>query len=328
MKLVTTPSQSLLTVAGVIFAVLIVSSLIRLIAVRFTTPEVRRVRLDSLKSWWIIAVVMVGTALVGPVAAAIAFLIAGILAMREFMRLALIAPRSNSALLVYCVVPIQYLIILLQWRLLAALFIPVVVLTLLSAQAIMRNRPEGFLRTIPRLQWGLLISIYFLSHAVMLFTFPESINPVAGTAGLFLYLLVLTETNDIAQALIGRRLTNISSHKIAPHVSPNKAWEGWAGGCVTTVLLACFLAPWLTPFAQPLAIRTASIPYGWAILVGVMVSAVGLIGDLNMSNLKRDAGVKDSGTLLPGQGGMLDRIDSLTFTAPPFYYLVYGVFTS
>jgi phosphatidate cytidylyltransferase len=101
-------------------------------------------------------------------------------------------------------------------------------------------------------------------------------------------------------------------HKIIPKVSPNKTWEGFLGGLATTVGLAALLAPHLTPLSGV-----------ESILAGLLIGCGGFIGDVTISALKRDIGVKDSGSLLPGHGGILDRIDSLTYTAPLLFHFVY-----
>jgi phosphatidate cytidylyltransferase len=153
-----------------------------------------------------------------------------------------------------------------------------------------------------------LLTAYAPGFAVLLFALAPASNPVAGGAGWFLFLMLLTEFDDISQALIGRAL---GKRKISPVVSPHKTWEGFIGGVVLTSMLGALLAPWLTPW-HPAA----------GTIAGLLISLTGYLGDLNISAIKRDCGVKDSGTLLPGQGGMLDRIDSLTFAAPTFYALV------
>ena len=121
-----------------------------------------------------------------------------------------------------------------------------------------------------------------------------------------LFLLLLTELNDVAQYCWGKLL---GKHKISPTVSPNKTMEGFIGGVLTTVPLAMLLAPWLTPFS--------SLD---AVLAGALIAVAGFFGDLSLSALKRDLGIKDSGNLLPGHGGILDRVDSLTYTAPLFFH--------
>ena len=145
----------------------------------------------------------------------------------------------------------------------------------------------------------------------------------AGSVGLFLYLVVLTESNDIAQALWGRKF---GRHAITPRVSPHKTWEGFLLGAGTTVVLSLALAPVLTTLTTcslRLAGRTAHVPYLPAVLAALLVACGGFFGDVTISAIKREVGVKDSGSLLPGMGGILDRIDSLTFTAPLMFYFVY-----
>jgi len=95
-------------------------------------------------------------------------------------------------------------------------------------------------------------------------------------------------------------------------VSPNKTWEGLVGGVVTTVLFAVLLAPYLTPFN-----------FTHAIMTGALIGLFGFIGDVSISAIKRDLGIKDFSSLIPGHGGVLDRVDSLTFTVPLFFHFMH-----
>lgn len=133
----------------------------------------------------------------------------------------------------------------------------------------------------------------YLNHLAYLLMLPDRGNPIAGSAGLVLYLVFLTEINDIGQYIWGKSL---GRHPVTPTVSPNKTWEGLIGGIVTTTGLAIAIAPWLTPF-------------DWihALGVGLIISCAGFIGDVTVSALKRDLGVKDSGNIISGHGGILDR---------------------
>jgi phosphatidate cytidylyltransferase len=106
-------------------------------------------------------------------------------------------------------------------------------------------------------------------------------------------------------------------------LSPHKTWEGLLAGIALTTCMAVVLAPLLTPlakFAIPFGANSLSIPYLPAALAGLLISVSGYFGDLTISGIKRDIDVKDSGTMLPGQGGLLDRVDSLIFASPVFYY--------
>jgi phosphatidate cytidylyltransferase len=101
-------------------------------------------------------------------------------------------------------------------------------------------------------------------------------------------------------------------HKMSPSVSPKKSWEGAAAGFLTSVGVAVGLVPLLgLPLSYPLAA-----------VLGALVGVVGQVGDLAESLLKRQVGVKDSGTLIPGHGGLLDRADSLLFAVPVVYYFL------
>jgi len=142
-----------------------------------------------------------------------------------------------------------------------------------------------------------------------LLVLPVSEGFSAGGAGLVLYLVFLTQFNDVSQFVWGKML---GKHKIIPRVSPNKTWEGFLGGVCTTTLLAMLLSTVLTP-----------LTLGMSAIAGLIISTAGFIGDVTVSALKRDIGVKDSGSLLPGHGGILDRIDSLTYSAPLFFHFIY-----
>lgn len=114
--------------------------------------------------------------------------------------------------------------------------------------------------------------------------------------------VVLTAASDIAAYAVGSRL---GRRKLAPAISPGKTWEGVAGGVVATMVAAV---------AAPLVIDDLSIAL--AVVLGAVIAAVATIGDLSESMVKRSLGVKDLGTLLPGHGGMMDRVDALLFTLP------------
>jgi phosphatidate cytidylyltransferase len=104
--------------------------------------------------------------------------------------------------------------------------------------------------------------------------------------------------------------TAVGRHALAPRISPGKTWEGLVGGTATTFGVAAIAATWLSP------------PFSWtsALVLAAIVSVVTPFGDLAESMIKRDVAAKDSGQLLPGQGGALDIIDELLFAAPVFFY--------
>ena len=101
-----------------------------------------------------------------------------------------------------------------------------------------------------------------------------------------------------------------------PSVSPNKTLEGLAGGIASTTLFAVLLSSLLTPF---------SLLHG--LVIGAVIGVAGFLGDTTISSIKRDIGIKDSSSLIPGHGGILDRIDRLTYTAPLFFHFVWYFYT-
>ncbi|NMB11104.1 MAG: phosphatidate cytidylyltransferase [Firmicutes bacterium] len=124
---------------------------------------------------------------------------------------------------------------------------------------------------------------------------------------LLLMVVLGTWATDTGAYFIGIRW---GRHQLAPRVSPNKSVEGACGGIL--------LAAWITQYINS-RLQLGLMP-GW--LMGLVVGVAAVIGDLFESALKREAGVKDSGWILPGHGGVLDRIDSLLFSVPVVYYLV------
>ena len=123
-----------------------------------------------------------------------------------------------------------------------------------------------------------------------------------------LYALVLNWIGDIGAYYVGRA---VGRHKLAPIVSPGKSWEGSAASLAASLLFGFFFLRWAIP----------AVPPGVALALTAAANVAGQFGDLCESALKRGAGVKDSGALLPGHGGWLDRVDSSLFTLPVVYYV-------
>ena len=128
-----------------------------------------------------------------------------------------------------------------------------------------------------------------------------------------MYIVVLAQFNDFAQYIWGKAF---GVTRIVPNLSPKKTWAGFMGGLLTVAGLSWLLAPALTP-----------IPSALAVLVGVFVAVGGFLGDLTVSAVKRDAGVKDTGNLLPGFGGVMDRFDSMVYVAPGFMLFLTTVYS-
>lgn len=263
---------------------------------------------DRIKSWWVIVTLFTLAVLLHRSVSLICFGLLSFMALKEYLSLIPTRRVDRQILLwAYLAILLQYMWIGMGWYGMFLIFIPIYVFLFLPMRMVLMGETQGFLNAIGTLHWGLMLTVYTISHLSYLLMLPTAGNPVAGGAGLLVYLVVLTEGNDIAQYIAGKTL---GRHKILPKISPSKTVEGLGGGIVITMGLAVALAPWLTPFTP--------LP---ALGMGLLLSLMGFIGDVTLSALKRDLGIKDSGTLIPGHGGILDRIDSLTYTAPLFFHV-------
>jgi phosphatidate cytidylyltransferase len=149
---------------------------------------------------------------------------------------------------------------------------------------------------------ALLLVAFPLSFAVRLHSLP------LGGRNLLLFALVITWAADTTAYFVGRA---IGKHPLAPHISPKKTWEGSIGSMFGSLLVAYAFSFWI------------HIPLPHLLIIAVIGNVAGQMGDLLESAYKRSAGVKDSGGLLPGHGGILDRIDALILCIPViWYYLV------
>lgn len=316
------PSPPLLWTIACLFAVLTVGTIVRIAMLGGVVNSSAQSHLNSSKTWWALASSLAIASILGEAGVVVLLAIAGILSLREYLQL--VGWRtvgSPTAVIVFASVPIYYAIALYGYDQVLLSTAPLAFLLVLGALRAWLGLIEDFIRTTAAMILGLMLFVYCLSHAYFLLTLHASTQPWVGNVGWFLYLVILTETNDIAQALVGRR---IGKTKITPRISPNKSLEGLLGGIVITVTLAVLLAPSLTTLMHEQS-RAAGIVL--AMLAGLLIALSGFLGDINKSGIKRDVGVKDSGTILPGQGGMMDRIDSLTFSAPVFYYFVRTILT-
>jgi phosphatidate cytidylyltransferase len=260
-------------------------------------------------SWWAMVGIFAAALLLGRVATIVLFAFISYLALKEYFTIIPTRKADRVVLLfAYLAVPIQYWWVGTSWYGMFVIFVPVYMFLILPTAMVLRGETGGFLKAAGTLHWGLMIAVFAISHAAYLIAVPPPAAPPGTGAGLLLFLLIATEFNDVAQFVAGK---TFGRRKITPKVSPNKTVEGFIGGLVATTLLATVLAPLLTPIG-PLQ----------GALIGAMLAAAGFCGDIVMSAMKRDLGIKDTGTILPGHGGILDRIDSLVFTAPLFFHTV------
>ena len=261
-------------------------------------------------SWWVIAGLFVLAIALGRAISIAYFCLISFLALKEFLNIIPARPADKRLhYLAYLAVPRQYCWIWLGWDNLFYTFIPVTMFLIVAGWLIIVGETQGFLKAASSLHWGLTATVFLLSHVAFLLALPNSGNPAAGGAGLLVFLVFLTQFNDVLQFIWGKLL---GKTKVVPKISPSKTLAGLLGGLISTTLLAWLLAPYLTPLLS------------WEQLAaGVIIALGGFAGDVLISAIKRDIGIKDTSKLIPGHGGILDRIDSLIVSAPLFFYFVY-----
>jgi phosphatidate cytidylyltransferase len=260
------------------------------------------------RAWWKMSAIFALTLLVGKNGSLILFALLSFLALREYITLVPTRRGDHRTLFwaFFIITPLQYYLIAINWYGFFAILIPAFVFIFIPARIALAGDTEHFLERAAKIQFGLMICAYCLSHAPALLILKIP-NYEGRDAVLLLYFVLVDQMSDVLQYVWGKLL---GRHKIAPNVSPNKTWEGFVGGILTATLLGAGLW-WATPFN-----RWQSAGLSFAITI------MGFLGGLVMSAIKRDAGVKDFGAVIEGHGGILDRIDSLCFAAPVFFHLV------
>ncbi|MGZ8281389.1 MAG: phosphatidate cytidylyltransferase, partial [Allosphingosinicella sp.] len=175
--------------------------------------------------------------------------------------------------------------------------------------ALARGDVEDFLSRTAKLQWGLMLAVFCVSHApaLLILNIPGYNNFL-----LLFFLITVVQLSDVMQYVFGKLF---GRHKLAPSVSPSKTVEGLIGGGLTATAIGAALF-WITPFSPLEAAGMA-----------LVIVLAGFTGGLVLSAVKRSLGAKDWGTMIQGHGGALDRMDSVTFAAPLFFHLVNYFYT-
>ena len=294
-------------ILGIIFGVLILTSSSFAILKKVKPSKLAKEMFVRTQSWWFIAigvaVLITAPAIVGTLLVAyISFV-----ALRELLSIAGFSEADRSALFAsYFVIPIQYFLAFKGYYEAFLIFIPFIMFIVLPFILVINGNIARITRSMTYIPSILILTVYLLSHLVLLYDI-EVDGFTVGAGGLIIYLIMLTEFNDVFQftwgKLFGRR-------KILPSVSPNKTWAGFIGGVITTAVLAYFIR-FLTPLNE------------WqSLVIGLAIGITGFVGDSLISAIKRELKIKDTDDLIPGHGGSLDRLDSLFVTAPVFYHLL------
>lgn len=263
---------------------------------------------SRINAWWVMVLLIGASFVLGKTGVVLLFLFMSFAALREYITLAYTRSGDHVALVMmfYVALPMQYFLVWIEWYGLFSIFIPVHVFLILPILASLRGDTTRFLERTAKMQWGLMICVFCVSHVPALLTLE-----IPGYQGrhllLIAYLIVVVQGSDVLQYIWGKLF---GRRKVAPALSPSKTVEGLVGGVASATLIGALIHP-ITPFTA-----------GQSALIALLICLMGFLGGLVMSAIKRDRGVKDWGTMIEGHGGMLDRLDSVVFAAPMFFHIV------
>ena len=305
-RAVTVGLAALLLVVPVLFAVLRRTGR--------TTPELDRELRRRYYSWLVLVPLLLVPILLGAAWVILGVGLLSLLCYREYARATgLFRERSISVVIVLGILAVTFAV-LDHWY---GFFVAVTPLTvgLIAAVAILADRPAGYIQRVALGALGFLLFGTALGHLGYLAN-DTHYRP------LLILILLAVEMNDVFAFAVGKA---VGRRPLAPNTSPRKTVAGSLGALVlTTILVAC-----VGMFVYPRDYRIANgvgdaAAFYYLALLGAIIGVVGQLGDLMLSSIKRDLGIKDFGTLIPGHGGLLDRFDSVILVAPAaFHYIHY-----
>jgi phosphatidate cytidylyltransferase len=302
-------NHDLIALEGGIFACLVLASVVSYGLARWKgrTAVIENL-VARINAWWAMCILLSVSLYFGETATVVLFGLLSFWALREFITITRSQPTDHHALLYvfFVVLPAQYVLVAVHWYGFFAIMIPVFAFVFVPARMVLAGQTDDFLERAASVQWGLMACVYCVSYVPAIFLLHLK-GGYERHALLFLYLIVVVQISDVCQYICGKLF---GRHRVAPSVSPNKTWEGLVGGGLLAIGIGTALW-WTTPFTP---LRSA--------VYSLVLVVTGFLGGLVSSAIKRDRHLKDFGTLIPGHGGVLDRLDSLLVAAPVFFHLV------
>lgn len=293
---------------GILLAILIFAPLVSFLLRRagMIGDKLYRELIDRIRSWWIIAPMLIIPLLLGAFWIIMGIALLSIASYREFARATgLFRHRAVSALVVVGILAVTFAVLDHWYHFFVA--IGPLTISILAAVAILRDQPQGYLQRVGLAVFAFLFIGMGLGHLAY-FANDADYRPI------LLWLIAAVELNDVFAFICGKTL---GRRKLAPNTSPNKTLEGAAGAMILTTAFAAIVGHFV--FRHTSVDRPQHL-----VALGLIISAGGILGDLMLSSIKRDLGIKDMGTLIPGHGGLLDRVNSLLLVAPAvFHYIGY-----
>jgi phosphatidate cytidylyltransferase len=257
------------------------------------------------RSWVVMIPIGMGAVLLGRATTITLFVLLSIFAFKEFARATGLYKdwwMTGTAYLAIIALGVTAWLSPQENRLQHVSSMPIFVVPVIMAIPIIRNQTHEQLQAMALALSGFICIGWMFLHILLLVS--------ATTLGLLLFLVTAVELSDVAAFCSGKLIGNSGRHPLRSRISPSKTWEGAIGGFCMAMAL-----PWLLRFSLP---RFGTVQL---LATGVIVGIGGQLGDLAISAIKRDLGVKDMGTAIPGHGGLLDRIDSLIVAAPLFVHM-------
>ena len=274
------------------------------------TGQIREYAALLKTTWGMVTVFWIGWAL-GETVATVLFGLVAFFALREFITLSPTRQGDHRSLVLafFVVLPVQFALVITRYFDLVTVFIPVYVFLAIPVVSALANDPHRFLERTAKLQWGIMVCVYGMSHvpALLLLKFPAYQGK---NAFLVFFLVFVVQSCMVVQHLVGNKLRRLPS---APNVSQSFNWPSWLIAVTLASLIGGLLAG-LTPFKP-----------GQAVAMALIACVSGSLGHLVMKALKRDRGVTNwgsQGKSVTGASGLLDRVDALCFAAPVFFHSV------
>jgi phosphatidate cytidylyltransferase len=266
--------------------------------------KLHRELVDRIRSWALMAPVIVGPVLLGAAWVIASLLVLAILCYREFARATgLFREQTVSAVVVVGIFALDLAAFDNWYGLFTA--VPPLTVGLIAATSILGDRPAGYIQRVALGTFALLVIGGGLLHLAY-FANDRDFRPMLA------WLLVTVQMNDVFAFVSGKTL---GRRKLAPNTSPNKTVGGALGALILTTSLAAGIGYFVfrgSPLARPAHL----------VALGLIISVGGMLGDLMLSSVKRDVGIKDMGAAIPGHGGLLDRFNSVLLVAPAVFHYV------
>lgn len=290
---------------SIVAALLAAPAAIVVTGLRGRSPAVRRELWQRYVSWLAIGGLVLTPLLVGRTATILALGLLGLLCYREYARATgLFRERITSASVALSIVAMTFAA-LDHWYGLFVALTPLCA-AVIAVASIPFDRPKGYIQRVGLGSFGLLLFGSAMGH----------LGYVANDTGyrpILLLVLLSVALNDVFAYVVGKSL---GGRKLLPATSPNKTVSGSLGALVLT-------AAFVTIAAEPVFVGTGMEPVARRIGMGLVIGALGQAGDLMLSSIKRDLGIKDTGVVIPGHGGLLDRCNSLLVVAPAVFHYVW-----